>query len=306
MATDRQGKKDLYTREQEESDRLVRPNPKQKPPRRDLRRDTVEPEKDPDLDPKDPDLSMNYKTIGGSSYVGSCSMDRHALYRGIDPFDPTPYDQSGTGFKTISDLTESDFEQIVAGAKKLLKSEFLGDSWEKGNEDTRYRAALDHSIHELGLDRKIHPRTYDNLLTRLAGASKTAKDTLMSEKTVTLKTASVDATLESLDKVAAAIQANCEAWGMPFGLAKALTNKLDKMADELETAAYGEESVLNRQASVLGFAKEAEVLERDSDEPYMDTFNAPMRTHQSDSDEAFMAAFNDDQSSAVRHRPGSK
>src|SRR5271170_6561172 len=64
--------KDHYERETEEADRLVRPAPKVKPPRRDRRREDMNPDRDPDVDDdpdvaKDPDLSMNYKTIGGST-----------------------------------------------------------------------------------------------------------------------------------------------------------------------------------------------------------------------------------------------
>jgi hypothetical protein len=63
---DRIATKDHFERENEETERLVRPAPKVKPPRKDKRRETVEPDKDPALDQKDPDLSMNYKDIGGS------------------------------------------------------------------------------------------------------------------------------------------------------------------------------------------------------------------------------------------------
>jgi hypothetical protein len=64
---DRRGTKDHVERETEEIERLVRPSPKVKPPRHDRRREMVEPEKDPDLDNTDKDLSKNYKTIGGSA-----------------------------------------------------------------------------------------------------------------------------------------------------------------------------------------------------------------------------------------------
>lgn len=67
----RYGTKDYYERETEEAERLVRPAPKVKPKRTDLRRERANPDRDPDIDDdkdtkKDPDLSMNYKTIGGS------------------------------------------------------------------------------------------------------------------------------------------------------------------------------------------------------------------------------------------------
>jgi hypothetical protein len=55
-------------RQDEEFGRLVRPSPKQKPPRRDLRRERVNIEDDPDdEDPSDKkDRSRNFKDIGGS------------------------------------------------------------------------------------------------------------------------------------------------------------------------------------------------------------------------------------------------
>lgn len=62
----RYGTKDPYERETEETERLVRESPKVKPPRRDLRRETVEPDRDQDLSSADPDMSKNFKDIGGS------------------------------------------------------------------------------------------------------------------------------------------------------------------------------------------------------------------------------------------------
>jgi hypothetical protein len=68
---DRWATKDHYERETEESQRLVRPAPKIKAPRRDLRRERMDPDRDPDIDDdpdiaKDKDLSLNYKNVGGS------------------------------------------------------------------------------------------------------------------------------------------------------------------------------------------------------------------------------------------------
>jgi hypothetical protein len=63
--------KDHGQREDEEVERLVRPQPKIKPPRRDRRREEIRPDADTDVrhdvdTKRDPDLSMNYKSIGGS------------------------------------------------------------------------------------------------------------------------------------------------------------------------------------------------------------------------------------------------
>lgn len=58
-------------REDEETERLIHPAPKQKPPRHDRRRERIDTRRDSDTDDdpdikNDPDLSMNYKDIGGS------------------------------------------------------------------------------------------------------------------------------------------------------------------------------------------------------------------------------------------------
>ena len=57
-----------YERQQEEDERLVRPNPADKPPRKDLRRERVRSEDDADAgDPSDlKDRSKNFKDVGGS------------------------------------------------------------------------------------------------------------------------------------------------------------------------------------------------------------------------------------------------
>ena len=96
--------------------------------------------------------------------------------------------------------------------------------------------------------------------------------------------------LSRIDRVAKLIQDKSATWGVPFPEAKAIVNDLDKVADTIEVASFGEESFVRRQA---------EVIQRDSDESYMDTFNAPMAPKQTDADEPYMAAYKDDQSTAV-------
>lgn len=58
--------KSPHEREEAETERLVRPLPKLKPPRHDRRRERVEVDEDPDLETKDKDKSLNYKDVGGS------------------------------------------------------------------------------------------------------------------------------------------------------------------------------------------------------------------------------------------------
>jgi hypothetical protein len=105
------------------------------------------------------------------------------------------------------------------------------------------------------------------------------------------------AALTRLDRVAASIQENHEAWGMSLQAAKSVVNYLDKVADEIEIATFGEESLARRQAHVM--AKNAKVIQQDKDESYMATFSNPMEPHQTESDEPYMSAYGDDQSSAV-------
>lgn len=105
------------------------------------------------------------------------------------------------------------------------------------------------------------------------------------------------ALLGRLDKIATDIQANHASWGMSFEDARSLVNSLDKVADQLETNFFGPESFQARQVEIL---KEAKVIQKDSDESYMDTFNSPMAVHQSDADEPYMSAYADDQSQAVQ------
>lgn len=102
-----------------------------------------------------------------------------------------------------------------------------------------------------------------------------------------------EALLARIDKMASGIQANYESWGMPFDVAKAIVNDLDKTADAIELAAFGKESFTRRQA---------EVIQREADEPYMQTFANPMAPIQTEADEPYMKAYgNPDQSSVVQH-----
>lgn len=98
--------------------------------------------------------------------------------------------------------------------------------------------------------------------------------------------------LTRLDKIAASIQSNYEAWGMPFDTAKAIVNDLDRTADDIEVSAFGKESFIRRQA---------EVIQKEGDEGYMATFENPMAPVQVEADEPYMRQYADDQSSAVIH-----
>lgn len=124
--------------------------------------------------------------------------------------------------------------------------------------------------------------------------------------------------LANFDQLALQIQENYKKWGMPREAAKDIVNRLDRTADAAETLMFGEASLQARQAEIAvqsqdfvqdtvdaglltrgQVAKAAKVIQRESDEPYMETFKNPMKPLETDSDEPYMSAYGDDQSSAV-------
>lgn len=78
-------------------------------------------------------------------------------------------------------------------------------------------------------------------------------------KCLPLEVSEVDEFLGRLDRMAHVIQSNQEKWGMDFTAAKNLVNAIDKLADDLETATYGAQSLANRKQSLLGRTGVAEV-----------------------------------------------
>lgn len=109
--------------------------------------------------------------------------------------------------------------------------------------------------------------------------------------------------LGRLDKIAKYVQDHHEAWGLPFDQARAIVNDLDRTADEVEEFVFGPESFQCRQTEVVDkmMAKEAQVIQRDPDEAYMETFQSTQGVIQTDADEPYMAAYKSDQSSSVVH-----
>lgn len=102
--------------------------------------------------------------------------------------------------------------------------------------------------------------------------------------------------LGRLDKIAGDVQANYTSMGMTQEDAKRFVNAVDKMADELESHFYGQDSLQRR---ALEIAKQAKVIQKDSDESYMDTFNNPSKPRQTDGDEPYMSAYADDDTAGV-------
>jgi len=118
-----------------------------------------------------------------------------------------------------------------------------------------------------------------------------------------VSTEQANAILGRLDRIASQIQEKHENLGIPFEVAKGLVNDLDRVADETEKAFFGDTSLQRRQVEIVkqGSDKEAQVLQRDTDEGYMDSYKSNHGTVKTDADEGYMSAYQDDQSSAVIH-----
>lgn len=248
-----------------------------------------------------------------STYSATCAMERTAVYWGV-----APYPKDHEGFEPYNgweqpqarDLGEADLTRVLKVAREWLSTPVLSTKIDGIVRDTQLRAALDLALRAENLDHAIHPTIYNNLLARLAGVSedetlltvrsKTARNPMPKNK-VELETAQADRFLARLDRMASVVQSNHEKWGMGFEAAKNLVNAIDKLADDLESATYGEDSLLNRQASEIGNLKLAQVLQRDSDEAYMKTFENPQSPIQTEADEPYMKAYKSDDSSGVRN-----
>lgn len=98
--------------------------------------------------------------------------------------------------------------------------------------------------------------------------------------------------LRMIDRLVPLIQRKYAAMELSFEEAKDMVNRFDSLADAIELDTFGKESFTVRQA---------EVLQKEPDEPYMGTFKNPMKPLQTESDEPYMKAYADDQSSAVIH-----
>lgn len=243
----------------------------------------------------------NSRLAAHSSYLTGRMMgdrSKSAVYWGIDP---------NEGYDKLLDY-DADYEAILKMAETQLDS---SQSWKvAANKSAHLKQALDFALRQAEI-KNLHPTVYEMLLSKLSGGKRLAaennvsvapvnslRNEAMSSK-ITTTPEKINAVLARLDRMASIVQENHEKWGMKFAAAKDLTNEIDKIADTLELATYGEDSLLNRQASVM---KIAEVLESDSDESYMNAFESTTEPHQIDADEAgYMNLFKDDQSSALLH-----
>lgn len=85
--------------------------------------------------------------------------------------------------------------------------------------------------------------------------------------------------LSSLDRSANTIDELSNAGKIDPKVAAEISANIDRAADKIEIAAFGEKNLAVRQAKVL---------QRDPDEKFMDTYDNPNKVLQSDADEKFM------------------
>lgn len=99
--------------------------------------------------------------------------------------------------------------------------------------------------------------------------------------------------LTSLDRSSNMIEALVKAKRLDPKLGFKLVREIDGFADRFQIAAFGMAAFKRHQAHM---ARQAKVIQKDSDEKYMDTFDNPNKVIQSDADEPYMhktpASFN--------------
>jgi len=88
--------------------------------------------------------------------------------------------------------------------------------------------------------------------------------------------------LANLDETANKIDSLVKAGKINPKVASSLVRDIDTFADRFQVAAFGPGSLKRHSEKV------AKVLQKDSDEPYMNTFDNPNKVIQSDSDEPYM------------------
>ena len=90
--------------------------------------------------------------------------------------------------------------------------------------------------------------------------------------------------LATLDNTAQQIEDLARAGKIDPRLATSIIRDVDVFADKFEIAVYGKENLAKR-ASTL---RQAKVMQRDSDEEYMKTFENPIKPITTDADEKYM------------------
>jgi hypothetical protein len=254
---------------------------------------------------------------------------RVAIYHGVDPNSNPEAEALYARWEQahVRDLGEPDYSLILKAARAELTA--FG-SPEGLVPDTKFRAALDLAIRSVGEGRysgAITASLYNDLLARLAGenrdetlltiraAKRNPKPVVSSQQSEPVSAApqpedvmttnkisreEANQKLAQHDRAAALVQRDFEKWAkvtpeLNFEMAKIIVNALDKEADRTEVEAFGVDSFQTRQETIVT----AKVIQKDSDEGYMGTFDSPMSVHQKDADEGYMSQFEDDQSTAV-------
>lgn len=88
--------------------------------------------------------------------------------------------------------------------------------------------------------------------------------------------------LANLEKTADKVESLAKAGKLDPRVASQLVGQLDGFADKFQVAAFGPKSLEVQKAKV------AKVLQSDSDEKYMDTFDNPNKPLETDADEPYM------------------
>lgn len=222
--------------------------------------------------------------------------DKKSFYTGVNQktqgylpsTDPLYPPQTSWGYKDIRDLTDRDFNRILNTAAGRIDPELL-----EYNPDVAHRNALDYAIWHTGhgvYDGRIDSNLYNNLLARLSGRE---VNTQKESKTMRKLTASqARSIVAELDAVANEIENRGYNYGIPDRkTAFELAREVDEVSDYIERTA-------SRR-------KQADVLRREPDEPYMEAFNEPGPLLQED-DEIYMDNFeNPDEVRGVYERPES-
>lgn len=99
--------------------------------------------------------------------------------------------------------------------------------------------------------------------------------------------------LTNLDRTASTLEGLAKSGKVNKAIVAKLVGELDAFADKFQVAAFGAENFRKHQAKVL---------ESDSDEPFMKTFDAPQKVLEGDSDEPYMKTFDQDQTESVTNR----
>lgn len=90
--------------------------------------------------------------------------------------------------------------------------------------------------------------------------------------------------LSTLDNTAEQLEALAKAGKIDPKLASTIAHDIDAFADKFEVAVFGKDNLMKRASKL----RQAKVIQRDSDEKYMESFKNPIKTITTDADEPYM------------------